>query len=144
MSTNATIEPPRIYAAFRCRDAEEMIRFLKEAFGFTEHVVYRREGIVEHAQLAFGSAMVMLGQDRDDEWGKIVGRPGAPNGRGIYVAIPNADALHARVKAAGARIVMDLTDQPYGSRDFACLDPEGNVWTFGTYWPKAHEKALPG
>ena len=30
---------------------------------------------------------------------------------------------------------MDLVDQPYGSREYAALDPEGNVWAFGTYRP---------
>jgi len=28
---------------------------------------------------------------------------------------------------------MELTDQDYGSREFAARDPEGNVWCFGTY-----------
>jgi uncharacterized glyoxalase superfamily protein PhnB len=27
---------------------------------------------------------------------------------------------------------MDLVDQPYGSREFAARDYEGNVWCFGT------------
>jgi uncharacterized glyoxalase superfamily protein PhnB len=39
--------------------------------------------------------------------------------------------------AAGAEIVLELTDQPYGSREYAAADPEGNVWTFGTYDPRA-------
>jgi len=28
-------------------------------------------------------------------------------------------------------------DQEYGSRDYGALDPEGNLWTFGTYDPFA-------
>lgn len=28
---------------------------------------------------------------------------------------------------------MGLTDQDYGSREFAVADPEGNLWSFGTY-----------
>jgi hypothetical protein len=47
----------------------------------------------------------------------------------------------ARAEAAGAKILMGLTDTDYGSRDFICRDPEGYVWCFGTYWPKAHEPA---
>ena len=30
---------------------------------------------------------------------------------------------------------MELADQDYGSRDFAVRDPEGNIWSFGTYRP---------
>ena len=55
----------------------------------------------------------------------------------VYVIVDDPDALHDRAKAAGATIVMELTDQPYGSREFAAEDPEGNVWCFGTYDPFA-------
>ena len=34
---------------------------------------------------------------------------------------------------------MALHDTDYGSRDFACRDPEGNLWSFGTYRPKADD-----
>jgi uncharacterized glyoxalase superfamily protein PhnB len=37
---------------------------------------------------------------------------------------------------------MELHNTDYGSRDFACRDPEGNLWSFGTYWPKVTEKPL--
>jgi uncharacterized glyoxalase superfamily protein PhnB len=30
---------------------------------------------------------------------------------------------------------MEPTDQEYGSRDFTVRDPEGNLWSFGTYAP---------
>jgi uncharacterized glyoxalase superfamily protein PhnB len=31
--------------------------------------------------------------------------------------------------------VRPLTDQDYGSREYAAKDPGGNVWSFGTYLP---------
>jgi uncharacterized glyoxalase superfamily protein PhnB len=38
---------------------------------------------------------------------------------------------------AGAEIVMEVEDQDYGGRLYSCLDPEGHLWSFGTYdpWP---------
>jgi uncharacterized glyoxalase superfamily protein PhnB len=30
---------------------------------------------------------------------------------------------------------MDIRDTDYGSRDFAARDPEGHLWSFGTYAP---------
>jgi len=142
MTRTAEIEAPRIYPTLRCRDAEAMIRCLTEVFGFTEYVVYRDGGVVQHAELAFGSSLLMLGQSRDDEYGRLVGDFGGRRTDAIYVAVDDPDALHARVKAAGAKIEMELHDTHYGSRDFACRDPEGNIWSFGTYWPKANEKPL--
>lgn len=40
-------------------------------------------------------------------------------------------------RAAGAEILRELVDQPYGSREYAALDTEGNHWSFGTYDPYA-------
>jgi uncharacterized glyoxalase superfamily protein PhnB len=39
--------------------------------------------------------------------------------------------------AAGARVVRELEDMPYGSREYSVRDPEGNLWSFGTYDPYA-------
>jgi uncharacterized glyoxalase superfamily protein PhnB len=49
------------------------------------------------------------------------------------------DALHDRVLASGVVIEEGLVDRDYGSREFTCRDPEGNLWCFGTYWPKAEQ-----
>ncbi|TKT79103.1 VOC family protein [Aquamicrobium sp. LC103] len=135
------IEPPRIYATFRFRDAARMIDWLGEAFGFTVRASYKDDkGTVQHAELAFGSSIIMVGQAREDEYGDIVGGPAATGGKSLYIAVDDADALYRRASAAGATIEEELVDRDYGSREFICRDPEGNVWCFGTYWPKADEK----
>jgi uncharacterized glyoxalase superfamily protein PhnB len=92
--------------------------------------------------------MIMLGSARDDKFGAMVGTPIGPeaesvkgNGQAIHVAIDDPDGLCARAEAAGAKIPKGPTNTDYGSRDFICRDPEGYVWCFGTYWPKAHEPA---
>jgi len=41
--------------------------------------------------------------------------------------------LHARAVAAGAEIVEGPVERDYGSRDVIARDPEGNLWSFGTY-----------
>lgn len=134
------VEAPRIYPTFRYRDAARMVDWLVEAFGFEVHVKYMDGGTVGHAELKLGSSMIMLGSVKDDAYGRMVGVPGDNAGKSIYVAVDDPDGLFARAKAAGARILEELTDRPHGSRDFICADPEGNVWSFGTYWPKADEK----
>jgi uncharacterized glyoxalase superfamily protein PhnB len=75
----------------------------------------------------------MFGAERpDSDYGKIAQPPGSLS---IYVVVDDPDAVHDRAAAAGADVVMPLTDQDYGSRDFAVRDPEGNLWSFGTYDP---------
>jgi uncharacterized glyoxalase superfamily protein PhnB len=43
------------------------------------------------------------------------------------------DALYERAVAAGAEVLREPADTDYGSREFAVTDPEGNLWSFGTY-----------
>jgi uncharacterized glyoxalase superfamily protein PhnB len=141
MPDQPSVEPPRIFPAFRYRDAAKIIEWLVQAFGFTVHARYvGDDGVVQHAQLAFGSSMIMLGDAQSDAYGTMVGSSGEPGGKSIYIAVDDVDALYARAKAAGARIEEEPTNRDYGSREFICRDPEGNVWSFGTYWPKASEK----
>jgi uncharacterized glyoxalase superfamily protein PhnB len=93
------------------------------------------DGIVQHAELGFRGGLVMLGAVRDpseNDFAKIAPPPGTS---AVYVVVDDPDALHDRVVAAGGEIVMPLHDLDYGSRDFAARDPEGNLWSFGTYSP---------
>ena len=55
----------------------------------------------------------------------------------VYLAVDDPDALYAKVKSAGAEIEMEPYTTDYGSRDFAARDPEGGLWSFGTYDPWA-------
>lgn len=135
------LEPPRIYPSFRYRDPSRMVDWLTEVIGFELRVKYGEGNDIHHAELSFGSSMIMVGNARDDDYGALVGSPGEPGGKSLYVAVENADRLYARIKAAGGEILQELHDKDYGSRDFTCRDPEGNVWSFGTYWPKATNRA---
>lgn len=144
MTSTTGNEAPRLYHTMRCKDAEAMIAWLKDVLGFTERVIYRREGIIAHAELSFGSSILMLGADRPDAHGKRVGDLGARRTDSVYLAVDDPDALYAAVKASGVRIEMEPYDTDYGSRDFSARDPEGGLWSFGTYWPKAGEEPLPG
>ena len=121
------------FPCLRYRDAAAAIDWLCEAFGFEVHARYDGDdGTVAHAELAYDGGMIMLGSqptEPDERYGDHTGQGWS------YVVIADADAHHARAKAAGAEIVMELTDLDYGSRDYSARDPEGNLWSFGTYGP---------
>ena len=137
--TIATGTTSTIIPSMRYRDALAAIEWLCRAFGFQRHAVYADGDIVHHAQLVFGNGMLMLGSaDNTSEWNKLVVQPDEIGGRetqSCTVIVSDADAHYARAKAAGAQIVIDSADQAYGGRGYACRDPEGPVWWFGTYDP---------
>ena len=125
----------RLYPAYRYRDPAAMIDWLTGTIGFREEARHEADGVIHHAELSFGASILMLGAVRDDAHGRQVGAPGDDGGKTLYVAVADPDALFARVEASGAEIVERPTDRDYGSREFQCRDPEGNLWSFGTYAP---------
>jgi uncharacterized glyoxalase superfamily protein PhnB len=120
---------PQVWPTLRARDARGLIRFLVEAFGFEETVVYGEGELVEHAQLSWPEGGgIMLGSVREGH--SVATDPGT---FGAYVVTGQPDVLYQRAKTAGAEIIDEPHDTDYGSRDFAARDPEGNRWSFGTY-----------
>ncbi|MFE5804530.1 MULTISPECIES: VOC family protein [unclassified Streptomyces] len=126
---------PSICPTLVYRDAKAAIRLLTEAFGFSQIAVYEGEdGSVTHAELAYGNGVVMLGSSgRGGVFDKAMEGAGPS---GVYVVVDDVDAHHRRAVEHGAEIVMEPTDQDYGSRDYMARDAEGNVWSFGTYAPQ--------
>lgn len=129
--TDANTPPPQVWPSLRATDARALIRFLVEAFGFEETAVYGEGDHVQHAQVSWPlGGGVMLGSSGRGEGDPFALTPGS---FGCYVVADDIDALHERAAAAGATILRAPHDTDYGSRDFAARDPEGNLWSFGTY-----------
>ena len=125
---------PNIFPALHYRDPEAALEWLKRAFGFDEKAVYRgQDGRIHHAELRLGDGLVMFG-------GIPAGNPSYDDAQPpvtIYPVVSDPDAHCERARAAGARIVRELADQSYGSREYGARDLEGNAWSFGTYDPYA-------
>jgi uncharacterized glyoxalase superfamily protein PhnB len=128
-------EPPitaSLFPALRLADAEAALDWLARGLGFAPHAVHRdAAGAIAHAEMRLGNGAVMLGQrrppDRANPW---VDAP-----FGIYAAVEDVDAHHARASAAGLAVVRPLAHTAYGAREFTLRDPEGRLWSFGTYRP---------
>ena len=123
---------PSIYPVLRYADADKARMFLADALGFEEVAVHRDDqGTIAHATMSWQGDLFMFSGS------KGAGDPVDLGPSVIYVAVDDPDAHHDRAAAAGAELVMALTDQDYGSREYAARDTEGNVWCFGTYRPEA-------
>jgi uncharacterized glyoxalase superfamily protein PhnB len=132
--TNKADPSTAIWPTLVYRDAPAAIVFLVEAFGFTVSLVVPNESddtVVEHAQLRWpGGGGVMLG---------TANRPGnefsqRPTGTAsVYIVTPDPDAVYDRAISHGATVLSPLVEHDYGGRGFSVIDPEGNIWSFGTY-----------
>jgi uncharacterized glyoxalase superfamily protein PhnB len=105
---DATVIPELPYP-----DVREAVGWLSRAFGFRE-----RLQIGEHrAQLVY-------------EGGAVIAIQGDAPGSTVLVRVEDADAHHARAAAAGAKILSEPEDFPYGERQYNAEDPAGHRWTF--------------
>ena len=131
MSGSTAPTGPNIFPALRYADAPAAIAWLGRAFGFNKQMeVPGPDGTIAHAQLTLGPGRIMLGSVRHEP-----SDPWAGQRTGIYIYVENVDAHYAQAKGAGARIVRELQDTPYGSREYSATDPEGFLWSFGNYRP---------
>ena len=133
-SAGSTIIP-----GLRYRNAPAAIDWLCSAFGFEKNLVIPGDNnTIAHAQLTFGSGMIMLGSFREDDARFALQQPDQISGAETqfpYVVVADCDAHCSRAKAAGAQIVVDIHDEGYGGRGYACRDLEGHLWYFGSFNP---------
>lgn len=128
MSTDA----PALYPLMHYRDGHAAIDFLERAFGLRRLVVVpHADGAVQHAELALGQSIFMIGGDRDDP--RLESRPGTG---WIYVAVDDVDEHFERARREGAEVLRGPADSEHGFRGYTALDLEGNQWHFGSHRPR--------
>lgn len=100
--------------------------------GFEERAVYRDEqdpANVMHAEYLWphgGGTMFATYTDRSD-W------PAQPGTGAACLVCDDCDDVFGRAVAGGASVLREPADQHYGGRSASVKDPEGNIWTMGTY-----------
>jgi uncharacterized glyoxalase superfamily protein PhnB len=134
--------PGDIVPFLRYADPFAAVSWLGHAFGFVPILMVEGENAsLAHAELRLGSSAIMLGGTKEDVLGMRSPHEAGGVTQGIYVVVPDADALWERAVKAGADVVMKIYDTPYGSREFAVRDPEGHLWSIGTYRAGSYEGA---
>jgi uncharacterized glyoxalase superfamily protein PhnB len=135
-NTKTTVIP-----GMRYRDCPAAIEWLCSALGFEKQAVHMDGELVMHAQLTFGNGMIMLGSaQRQNDYSKWTAMPDEVGGReirSVSLVVDDCDAAYVQAKAAGAEMVFDLEEKPYGGKGFTCRDPEGYLWHVGSYDPWA-------
>jgi uncharacterized glyoxalase superfamily protein PhnB len=117
------------------------VDWLCAAFGFErDRIIAGEDGGVLYAHLTIGGHLIMVLPVGGSDLSQYFKQPyevGGVETQTCYVVVEDADAHYRAAKAAGASIVVDIADDEQGGRTYACRDPEGHIWTFGTYDPWA-------
>jgi uncharacterized glyoxalase superfamily protein PhnB len=112
---SASVIPELAYA-----DVLEAGAWLCEAFGFTE-----RLRIGDHrVQLVLGDGALVV-----TELGDAAG-PDDGATHSLLVRVEDVDRHRERAAAAGAKILAEPADHPYGERQYNAEDIGGHRWTF--------------
>lgn len=103
--------------------AEELLDFMKQAFGAIE--TFRTIGSAGglHAEVTVGDSKLMVGG--------YEGVEEMPTALHLYV--PDADEVYRRAMAAGSTSLEEPVDQFYGDREAGVKDPTGNIWWIATH-----------
>ncbi|WP_322965081.1 VOC family protein [Sphingomonas fuzhouensis] len=133
-----------IIPCLRYENAPRAIDFLCEAFGFARQAVFADPDdptVIHHAQLVWQDRMVMVSSARFTPHAAIAGSKTPSQAGGVtmdlYLVVADVDDHANRARTAGATILAAPEDKPYGGRAYTARDPEGHVWSFGSYDPWA-------
>jgi uncharacterized glyoxalase superfamily protein PhnB len=120
-----TVTPYLLY-----EDADAATEFLTRAFGFREmeRTIGSAGGVHAELEVHPDASRVYLGAPGGDFRGAgAVGRTSL-----VYVLVDDVEAHYERARSAGAAIVEELNDLPFGDRRYGCRDPQGHEWYFAT------------
>lgn len=130
---------PRLSSAVFYDDANTAIDWLCNAFGFEVRLkVDGENGVVEHSELTFGEALMMVGDTRrQKEKQRKMASPktlGAGT-QAIMLFVDDVEAHCERARKAGAKITMEPTVSDYGEeywadKTYEAVDLEGHYWWF--------------
>jgi uncharacterized glyoxalase superfamily protein PhnB len=118
-----TVTPYLLY-----EDGEAAIEFLTRGFGFREvhRSVGAAGGLHAECEVAPDGGRIYLGQPpRGFRNPATAGRTSQ-----VYVLIDDVNGHYERAKSAGAKIIEELNDLPFGHRRYGCTDPQGHEWYF--------------
>ena len=105
--------------------------WLVRVFGLGPGRVDRDEhGRAVHGELHAGDGVIWLHREQDDEFRLRSPRSTGAATAAIAIIVDDVDAHYRHAMAAGATVVQEPIDQPYGYRVYSAHDLEGHLWSF--------------
>lgn len=120
--TPATLRLRHVMPALTVDDLPVSVAWYRDVLGFIVAEEYKRDDQVMGVRLRAGTVELLLGQDdfakgRDRQKGAAL--------RFYYTTAQDVDQLAAEIQKRGGQLTQEPKDQPWGTRDFALVDPDG-------------------
>jgi catechol 2,3-dioxygenase-like lactoylglutathione lyase family enzyme len=113
-------------------DPDQALAFYRDTLGLElrndvaqEHSRWLTVGAPSQPGVAIVLTNYLNGSPADDDAIAALVAKGAMNG--VHFTTDDLDGTFERVRASGAEIVQEPTEQFWGTRDFAVRDPSGNL-----------------
>jgi uncharacterized glyoxalase superfamily protein PhnB len=103
-------------------DLQASVAWYRDVLGFIVAEEYKMNDKVVGVRLQAGAVQLMIGQD---DFAKGRDRVKGVALRFYWQTNQDIDALAAAIRERGGKLVQEPTDQPWGRRDFAVVDPDG-------------------
>ena len=134
MPSNPPEGVPRLYPRLAYRDPVAAVAWLSRAFGLVERERARQtdgDGRLLIAELELGDGLVMIGRAGNH----ALESPEVLGGRNqmVMAYVDDVEAHYARAREGGARVEMELRQQPWGDLRYEALDLEGHRWYFAQH-----------
>jgi uncharacterized glyoxalase superfamily protein PhnB len=139
----ATQTAPTIVPMITYEDTAAALAWLARAFGCRERENSRYtepDGTITHAEMEFGGGVIMLATPTPDYQSPKHHAEVCEHARkwsavpyvidGLHVQVDDVDAHFQQARDAGAEVLSEPEDQPYGERVYRVADIEGHRWMF--------------
>jgi uncharacterized glyoxalase superfamily protein PhnB len=113
------------------RNVEESLRFYENILGFTREMVVPDQSPFVFASVKSGDVEIFFNDLENvlSEHPEMKGKPLASISSS-FIELDNVEALLRKLEAAKVKLVMPLTEQWYGMKEFVMADPDGHLIVF--------------
>lgn len=112
----------RVVPIYTASDLDKTVAWYRDVFGAEITQTFEHEGKLVGAAVQYGEAEMWFSQD---DFAKGEDRPKGEGFRIIFETNQDIDQLAAGIRERGGELTMEPTDQEWGVRMFALVDPDG-------------------
>lgn len=132
-----------ITPALQYKDAPAAIEWLCKVLGFEKQlVVPMADGKIVHAELTNGAGMIMLSSENDTAYSRHMINPQDIDGKNtqsllLYIPDDEIESHYRQALSHSVHMLVPLRSEKFGGQYYSLKDPEGHLWSIGSYDPYA-------